>query len=520
MKKDNIEINEHFEQTLDLLENSTKNIFITGRAGTGKSTLLTYFRSITAKKIVVLAPTGVAAVNIAGQTIHSFFRFKPSTTLSGVRKLRSKDKNRLYRQIDMIIIDEISMVRPDLLDCIDKFMRLNGNDSSLPFGGVQMVFIGDLYQLPPVFVRNERELFADSYKGKYFFDSGVFQTAGFCLEFIELEKIYRQTDEKFIELLNSIRNGSVADDGLTFLNKRVRHGKELEQAQGVYLTTTNKMAFEINSKKLNELSGTIYSFSAHKEGNFKDEYMPADYELRLKKKSQVMLLNNDPLGRWVNGTIAQVSKIEKDKDEQEIIYVKLPDGSVEDVSKCSWEIFQYKMNQKNDCLETETIGSFTQYPLKLAWAVTVHKSQGKTFDNVILDISGGVFAAGQMYVALSRCRTFEGITLKQPLHKKHIIVDWKIRKFLTKLQYNLSDKLLPLEEKIKLIEQAIKENKEIEIIYLKAMDEKTRRIIRPVKIGLMEYEGREFMGLSAHCLSRGQLRTFNVERILEVEVKD
>ncbi len=516
MKNATIEINEQFQKALQLLEYSKKNIFITGKAGTGKSTLLNHFRSITSKKVAVLAPTGVAAVNISGQTIHSFFKFKPSTTLSGIRKIKSQKKLQLYKQIEMIIIDEISMVRPDLLDCIDKFMCLNGNHPNKPFGGVQMVFFGDLYQLPPVFQKTEQELFSGHYKGKYFFDSKVFHSPDFNLEFMELEKIYRQTDYEFVELLNSIRNGTVNEKMLSFLNKRVKRGKELETSEGICLTTTNKKALEINNRKLEELPGKTYFFESYTEGSFKDEYMPADKFLQLKHKSQVMLLNNDPDGRWVNGTIAVVDKILEDENGERIIYVELANGDIEDVQPYSWEIFQYKVS-KNNNLDTETIGKFTQFPLKLAWAVTIHKSQGKTFDKVVLDISGGVFAAGQMYVALSRCRSFEGITLVQPILKRHIMVDWKIRSFLTDWQYRIGEDNQPIEEKIKIIKSAIEENKKISVVYLKSTDEKSFRDILPKKLEPMEYSGVEFLGLIAYCYERDKDRTFRVDRIIEIK---
>ncbi|MFH1646036.1 MAG: AAA family ATPase, partial [Candidatus Omnitrophota bacterium] len=284
MKKDKpLDLNPQFKKALELMEHTSKNIFITGKAGTGKSTLLDYFRGITKKKIVVLAPTGVAALNVLGETVHSFFGFKPNITLHKIKKLSVK-RSKIYKSLDTIIIDEISMVRADLLDCVDRFLRLNGKDPGLPFGGAQIVFIGDLYQLPPVITSRERELFQIQYKNAYFFESSVF--SDFCFEFVELEKIYRQKDEGFIEILNAIRNSSVTDEHFSLLNKRAAIALPKKDSDfSIYLTTTNKAAAEVNEERLSALRSKIYSCGAEVAGNFNRSSYPADEELNIAVNS-------------------------------------------------------------------------------------------------------------------------------------------------------------------------------------------------------------------------------------------
>lgn len=303
----NIEINPLFEKALRLMGESENNIFITGRAGTGKSTLLDYFRSITGKEIVVLAPTGVAAVNISGQTIHSFFGFRPDVTVEKVKKAAKKKASPIYKNIDAIVIDEISMVRADLLDCVDAFLRINGKAPGLPFGGTQMIFIGDLYQIPPVVAGHDRNIFREHYESEYFFDAKVYNEIE--IEYLELEKIYRQTDQTFIELLNKIRNKTACDEDIELINRRVIGNEDELPKDTIYLTTTNAMAEERNEKELARLPGKNHVFKAEVGGEVDEKYFPADKVLRIKKEAQVMLLNNDPGGRWINGTIGTVSKI-------------------------------------------------------------------------------------------------------------------------------------------------------------------------------------------------------------------
>jgi len=510
-----IDFNPEFLHALDMMEKTDKNIFITGRAGTGKSTLLNYFHNNTKKNAVILAPTGVAAVNVGGQTIHSFFHFKPNVTPASIKKKKNaqKEKPTIYKKLTTIIIDEVSMVRADLLDCVDKFLRLNGPNSKRPFGGVQMIFIGDLYQLPPVVTSQEREIFRSHYSSPYFFSANVMEQLD--MEFVELEKVYRQKDNEFIRLLNAIRNRTVTDDDLALLNKR--HDAQFTAPSGAFylsLTSTNDLADSINEEQLAKLPGKIWKARGIIDGEFDKEYLPTALELNLKKGAQIMLLNNDTYGRWINGTIGKITGFKKDDEGEEIIAAKLDNGEAVEISPYTWKIYRFFL--KNDELRSEDVGSFTQYPVRLAFAVTIHKSQGKTFENVIIDVGRGTFAHGQMYVALSRCTSLAGIVLKQPLKKSHILMDWHIVKFITRTQYDKSEQKWSHDDKLRIIHEAIKEKKNLEILYLKAKDEKSRRTIRPLFVGEMEYSGHPFVGMDAYCLTRKENRRFNVDRILEI----
>ncbi|WP_286975351.1 AAA family ATPase [Acetomicrobium sp. UBA5826] len=515
-----IELNEDFRKALDLMENSDKNVFVTGRAGTGKSTLLSYFQQKTKKRVVVLAPTGVAALNVKGQTIHSFFGFKPNVTPDQIKKSRSPNgATNIYKKIDTIIIDEVSMVRADLLDCVDKFLRLHGPKSKLPFGGIQMVFIGDLYQLPPVVTKNERDVFKTLYKTPYFYSAKAFETLD--VEFVELDKIYRQHDQKFIDLLGAIRNKTITDEDMELLNSRVMPDFEPDPEEFfVYLTTTNKRAEEINEQHLFQLKGMTHVFKGAIKGDFGNEYLPTALELKVKEGAQIMLLNNDSLGRWVNGSIGKIIEIYKDvlEDDQEeyVIVVELSDGREVEVTPHTWEIYDFYVD--GDKLKSQTVGKFRQYPMMLAWAVTIHKSQGKTFDKVIIDIGRGAFAHGQVYVALSRCTSLEGIILKKPIKKEHIWMDWNVVHFLTECQYSKAEEMQSLDDKIERIREAINENLALEIVYLKPNNEKSKRIITPFEVGEMEYKEKKYIGVRAFCNSRQGERVFRVDRILSLKV--
>lgn len=510
-----LDLNPQFKKGLHLIEETNKNVFITGKAGTGKSTLLEHFRNITRKKIVVLAPTGVAAVNVKGQTIHSFFRFKPDITPEKIKHKKIK-KDNIFKKIETIVIDEISMVRADLLDCVDLFLRKARGRLKKPFGGVQMVFIGDLYQLPPVVKSQERELFKEYYKGSYFFNAKVFQQID--MEFVELEKIYRQKDDEFINILNSIRNGTISDKEIEVLNKCVGKKFPSDEYSPITLTTINKKAESINNLYLNKLSSKIFTYKAKIKGEFDKNSYPTDEVLYLAKGAQVMLLNNDGQGRWINGTIAKVVNIVKKSDFCDSIFVRLPANTIEEITPYRWEIFNFKYNKEKDIIESEITGTFTQYPLKLAWAITIHKSQGKTFERVILDLSRGMFAPGQAYVALSRCVSLEGLSLTRPFKKSYCFTDREMVKFLTKYQYELTEKNISLEQKRYLIEEAIKTNSFLEILYLKPNGDKTRRIIKPYQLGKMQYNGKSFLGLEGYCQMRKEDRIFRVDRILELQL--
>ncbi|MDP8216605.1 MAG: DEAD/DEAH box helicase [Candidatus Kaelpia imicola] len=410
--------NREFKKAFSLMENSDKNIFVTGKAGTGKSTLLEYFRINTDKRIVVLAPTGVAAIKIRGQTIHSFFRFPPRLIQKQhIKKLRNKN---LIKNIDVIVIDEASMLRADLLDAIDYSLRLNrAND--IPFGGVQLIIFGDLFQLPPVVESEAKDLMTDIYKSPYFFSAKVFKEID--LEYIELKKIYRQRDNDFIELLNRIRVKKATKGDLDFLNRRLDYNIKNNSTGIVTLTTTNNQAKNINISYLNEINYREYQYDAEISSKFKESSYPVEAKLRLKKGAQVMLVRNDSLKRWVNGTIAEIVGL-----TQSDIKVAI-DGEIHKVHRVSWEKIEYSYNSLDDKIEEEIVGSFEQYPIKLAWAITIHKSQGQTFNDVIIDMGFGAFTHGQTYVALSRCRTLEGILLKSPITHSDIIFDDRVYQF-------------------------------------------------------------------------------------------
>lgn len=515
-RKQPIEINPEFRAALEVMENSSHHVFITGKAGTGKSTLLDHFRQNTSKEVAVLAPTGVAALNIQGQTIHSFFGFKPNITPEKVKKVSGLEGH-IYKEFDTIIIDEVSMVRADLFDCVEKFLRLNGPKRKQWFGGIQMIFIGDLYQLPPVVTSAEKEIFSHRYSSPYFFSAQIFKESTFQMEFIELEKVYRQTEPDFIALLNSIRNRSCTDEDMERLNQNYRTNVDSDDdGFSITLTSTNDLAAERNLEKLDGLPGRVLEFAGVLNGEFDHSSFPADEILQLKPGAQVMLVNNDKYGRWVNGTIGKVVGIEKTEDEDVAILVTLQDGSVVDITQNTWELFKYEYDKSTKKITTRKTGSFTQYPVRLAWAVTIHKSQGKTFDRVVIDIGRGAFAHGQVYVALSRCTSFDGITLTKPIMKSHIRMDWRVANFLASFQYNKANERISYEVRRKIVEDAIKREVDLEILYLKPDDRKTLRTIRPIAIEEMEYKGKAFEGLRAYCHLRKMERTFRIDRILEI----
>ncbi len=516
--QDQLELTPQFKKTLKLLDETGQSLFITGRAGTGKSTLLDYFRQTTPKKVVVLAPTGVAALNVKGQTIHSFFSFRPDITPEKVKRLPAL-KQKLIQSLDTIIIDEISMVRADLLDCVDLALRLNRGFEDLPFGGLQMILIGDLYQLPPVVTPREQAVFSGHYESPYFFSAGVFRDKNFRLEYIELDKVFRQKDQTFLELLNAIRNRSISEEQLARLNSRCLPGfKPKEGEFYITLTSTNEAADDLNQEQLNRLPGETRSYQGEMEGEFDQAYLPTSQVLTLKEGAQVMLLTNDSYGRWVNGSIGRIEEIIRPEEGAEVIMVRLSSGELVDILPHQWEIFHFEYDQKKNKIVSRVVGIFIQYPLRLSWAVTIHKSQGKTFDRVVVDIGRGAFAHGQVYVALSRCTSFEGLVLKKPIKKGHILMDYRVVRFLTRFQYEQASEKLPVEVKRKRIKEAIKDNQWLEMIYLKPDDTKSQRVVRPVALSRMEYGGKSFEGLRAFCFLRQEERTFRLDRILELKV--
>ncbi len=427
------------EYAIDTIANTDKNLFITGKAGTGKSTLLEHIRLHSKKKIIVLAPTGVSAVHVHGDTIHSFFTLKPGYEKDEAMEMRIDEKKAArYKRIETLAIDEISMVRADLLDAVDIVLRRSRKDAR-PFGGVQMVFFGDMYQLPPVVTRADHQKFYAEYPSPYFFDAQVFngQTdlfgEGFSFETIELTSIYRQQDTTFIDLLNAVRDNSITPSQLEQLNKRLDPTfKPKKKEKYMYLMTTNAGANVINDERLGNIWSVEKNFRAKVQGDVPLNLYPNDTSVTIKVGAQVMFINNDMERQWVNGTIGTVKKIDeiqnKEKDMTEtVVTIETAEGKKLKVTEHTWDISKYVF--KDGEFTREVMGSFTQIPVKLAWAITIHKSQGKTFDNVIIDLGRGSFAHGQTYVALSRCTSFEGLVLTKPITKRSIIMDERVKKF-------------------------------------------------------------------------------------------
>lgn len=434
ISSDDIKLTSEFAKAFETLEHTGQNVFITGKAGTGKSTFLDYFRKNTKKSIVVVAPTGVSALNVRGQTIHSFFGLEPRfVDVSNIGRRRNR---KTYQQIDLVIIDEISMVRADVLDGIEKVLRVNGPQQGTPFGGVQICVIGDLFQLPPVITGEEEEYFSRFYNSPFFFDAYSFDMDDF--ELIRFNNIFRQEEDTFINTLNRVRVGHKTPDILDFLNKR--HGVDMEEYKNsVTLCSTNKIANELNQRKLKELKSTPYTFKGDVKGEFDSENsrLPCPQRLVLKEGSQVMFVKNDPEKRWVNGTIGRVVNLSLKNVEVEIL--KNGEPRRYKVEQEKWPSIRYSFDEEEDKLVEEEIGSFSQYPLILAWAITIHKSQGKTLDSAIIDLGYGAFAPGQLYVALSRCRHFDKIALKKPINPKDIKCDSRILSFVK--EYAASQKM-------------------------------------------------------------------------------
>jgi ATP-dependent DNA helicase PIF1 len=430
--KQPLELNDDFQFTLDTLEKTKKNLFITGRAGTGKSTLLHLFKNTTRKKCVILAPTGVAALNVQGQTIHSFFGFPAK--FFPTDEIKKRRDVRLYKKMEVLIIDEISMVRSEMIDHIDRFLRINRDDYR-PFGGVQVVFFGDLFQLPPVVsTPEEQHFFQTYYETPYFFSAKIFtdnaaQFAGFQfeMEMLELKKVYRQEARHFVRLLDAVRLGTIDYDDLEDLNERYQPDFN-EKDYFITLSPRNAVVDEINSRELRNLPIGEYSYTAEVNGAFDPRQYPTEGVLRLKLGAQVMFIKNDAKREFVNGTIGKVVKL---TPENIVVQVEDRDGVSKniEVEKQTWEIMRYTLAPDGSDIKSDVVGSFKQYPLRLAWAITIHKAQGKTFDKVIIDLSGGAFEVGQTYVALSRCRTLQGIVLKSKIQPRDIKVDERVVDF-------------------------------------------------------------------------------------------
>lgn len=433
--------NPEFQDALRLLSHSTTSVFLTGKAGTGKSTFLRYITATTRKKFVVLAPTGIAAVNVGGQTLHSFFRipFKPVTPEDPdfqVKRLRrrlkySNDHINLIRSLELIIIDEISMVRADIIDFIDKVLRVYCGNMRQPFGGKQMLLVGDVFQLEPVVTADTRDILGRYYPNPYFFSAFAFRQMQ--LVPIELRKTYRQHQPQFVSLLDRIRAGKPEQADLDALNARVRPfdtSSLPQQSAGdegdltITLATRREMVDAINATCLSAIKGVPTAYQGIIVDDFPETALPTDKELLLKPGAQVVFIKNDPDRRWVNGTIGIVEDCLPD-----YIMVRTEDHELHKVEAAIWNNVKYVFNEKDKTVDEVVLGSYTQLPVKAAWALTIHKSQGLTFSRVIIDLGQGAFTGGQTYVALSRCRSLEGLTLRSPVTRRDIYVNPNITHF-------------------------------------------------------------------------------------------
>lgn len=428
--------NKEFQDALQLITHTRQSVFLTGKAGTGKSTFLKYICNHTKKKYVVLAPTGIAAINAGGVTLHSFFKLPfrpmlpddPDLSLSHGRIFEffkyPKEKRKIIAEVDLIIIDEISMVRADIIDCVDRILRVYSGNMRLPFGGKQLLFVGDVFQLEPVVPSDQKEILSLFYVSPFFFSARVFKDIN--LVPIELQKVYRQTDSVFINILDRIRNNAARKQELDTLNGRYFPSFE-PQNEDMYITlaTRRDQVDFINEKKLAELPGEEYVSVGKIEGDFPESSLPTQLNLSIKEQAQVIFIDNDYERRWVNGTIGMVSGI----DENGNVYVLLESGVEHLVEPTSWRNYKYKYNEKEKRIEEEIVGTFEQLPIRLAWAITVHKSQGLTFSRVVVDLTGGVFAGGQTYVALSRCTSLEGLVLKSKISSRDIFIRKEIVEF-------------------------------------------------------------------------------------------